>query len=196
MLIYPIIGRIDSVGPVLENVDIKFLNDGEILIRGKSLMKGYWQDEKLTKKTIIDGWLHTGDVGYIKHGHLYITDRKKDIIVTSSGENIAPQYIEGLLCLHETIAQAMIYGDGKKYIIALLVLQDQENIHADKIQEKLQKAIAYTNNTLVSHEKIKKFHICSETFTIENELLTPSLKLRRHKIKEKYQSQIDALYPV
>ena len=138
-----------------------------------------------------NGWLHTGDIGEIDdEGYLKITDRKKDIIVTLGGDNISPSKIENLLCLHDEIEQAYVHGDNEKYLSCLLVLN--KNFNED--QEIIKKLIEQTNKSLTVIEKIKKFKVVKEEFTIENELLTPTMKIRRHKIKTKYKNILENFY--
>ena len=145
--------------------------------------------EERNQNIIIDGWLHTGDIGEItKDGNLKITDRKKEIIVNLGGDNISPSKIENLLCLNEKIKQSFIYGDKKTYLVALIVSESLENKNEIEIYlEKLNK-----NLSLV--EKVKKFKLIDEEFTIENGMLTPTLKLKEKKILEKYKEDLEKLY--
>src|SRR5690606_33608778 len=114
--------KIATVGPPLKDVEVELAEDGEILVRGELVMQGYWNQPQATAETLRDGWLHTGDIGvFDEDGYLSITDRKKDIIVNSGGDNIAPQRVEGFLTLEREIAQAMVYGDKRPYLVALLV---------------------------------------------------------------------------
>ncbi|MGE0252890.1 MAG: long-chain fatty acid--CoA ligase, partial [Dongiaceae bacterium] len=181
--------KIHTVGPIVPEVEVKIADDGEILARGPNLMQGYWQNNEATSKTIIDGWLHTGDIGHLDEDkHLVITDRKKEIIVVSGGDNISPQRVEGILCLEPAISQAMVYGDKKPYLTAVIV----PNKDFDKAMAA--KAIETANAKLSALEKVKKFILAEEAFTIENGLLTPTLKLRRRKIKEIYGERLEGLY--
>ena len=152
-------------------------------------MLGYWEKKKETSEVIIDGWLHTGDIGQINHdGNLIITDRKKELIVNLGGDNISPTKIENLLCLSENIKQSFVYGDKKNYLVALIV---SENL---KDEEKIKKYIENLNKNLSLIEKIKKFKIISKEFTIENRMLTPTLKLKRKEILKNYKQDLESLY--
>ena len=183
--------RIDTVGKVFLNNLVKIADDGEILVKGENVMLEYWHNSKATAEVIQNGWLHTGDIGELdSEGYLKITDRKKDIIVTLGGDNISPSKIENLLCLHDEIEQAYVHGDNEKYLSCLLVLN--KNIKLDNTQ--IQLLIDKTNKSLTAIEKIKKFKILDEEFTIENELLTPTMKIRRHKIKSKYKIELEKFY--
>ena len=183
--------RIDTVGKVFSNNLVKIADDGEILVKGENVMLEYWHNPKATAEVIQNGWLHTGDIGELdSEGYLKITDRKKDIIVTLGGDNISPSKIENLLCLHDEIEQAYVHGDNEKYLSCLLVLN--KNIKLDNTQ--IQLLIDKTNKSLTAIEKIKKFKILDEEFTIENELLTPTMKIRRHKIKSKYKIELEKFY--
>jgi long-chain acyl-CoA synthetase len=183
--------RIDTVGKVFSNNLVKIADDGEILVKGENVMLEYWHNPKATAEVIQNGWLHTGDIGELdSEGYLKITDRKKDIIVTLGGDNISPSKIENLLCLHDEIEQAYVHGDNEKYLSCLLVLN--KNIKLDNTQ--IQLLIDKTNKSLTAIEKIKKFKILDEEFTIGNELLTPTMKIRRHKIKSKYKIELEKFY--
>ena len=183
--------RIDTVGKVFSNNLVKIADDGEILVKGENVMLEYWHNPKATAEVIQNGWLHTGDIGELdSEGYLKITDRKKHIIVTLGGDNISPSKIENLLCLHDEIEQAYVHGDNEKYLSCLLVLN--KNIKLDNKQ--IQLLIDKTNKSLTAIEKIKKFKILDEEFTIENELLTPTMKIRRHKIKSKYKIELEKFY--
>ena len=183
--------RIDTVGKVFSNNLVKIADDGEILVKGENVMLEYWHNPKATAEVIQNGWLHTGDIGELdSEGYLKITDRKKDIIVTLGGDNISPSKIENLLCLHDEIEQAYVHGDNEKYLSCLLVLN--KNIKLDNTQ--IQLLIDKTNKSLTAIEKIKKFKILDEEFTIKNELLTPTMKIRRHKIKSKYKIELEKFY--
>lgn len=183
--------RIDTVGKVFSNNLVKIADDGEILVKGENVMLEYWHNPKATAEVIQNGWLHTGDIGELdSEGYLKISDRKKDIIVTLGGDNISPSKIENLLCLHDEIEQAYVHGDNEKYLSCLLVLN--KNIKLDNTQ--IQLLIDKTNKSLTAIEKIKKFKILDEEFTIENELLTPTMKIRRHKIKSKYKIELEKFY--
>ncbi len=207
----PSMVKMHTVGPPLLNTEVKIADDGEILVTGDLVMQGYWQNEEATNETIRDGWVHTGDIGHFdEDGYLVITDRKKDIIVNSGGDNIAPQRIEGLLTLTPEIAQAMVYGDKRPHLVALLVpdevwLRDwaKENsktgsldqlAHDDDLIQALKPTVAAVNTSLSNIEKVRRFVIAKEPFTIDNEQMTPTMKVRRHKIKESYGEQLEGLY--
>ena len=183
--------KVETVGKIFSNNKVKLAEDGEILVKGENVMLGYWNNEEATREVLKDKWLHTGDIGEIdEDGYLKITDRKKDIIVTIGGDNISPSKIENLLCLHDEIEQAYVHGDNKKYLSCLLVLNKKVKINFEKIEE----LIKQTNDSLMAIEKIKKFKIIDEEFTIDNELLTPTMKIRRHKIKIKYKNILENFY--
>ena len=183
--------KIETVGTIFSNNQVKIADDGEILVKGENVMLGYWNNQDATNQILKDGWLYTGDIGEIDNeGYLKITDRKKDIIVTLGGDNISPSKIENLLCLHDEIEQAYVHGDNQKYLSCLLVL----NKNYDEDDEKLKKLIEETNKSLTAIEKIKKFKLIKEEFTIENELLTPTMKIRRYKIKVKYKNILENFY--
>ena len=154
-------------------------------------MLGYWNNKEATEQTIKDGWLHTGDIGeFDEDNYLKITDRKKDIIVSLGGDNIAPSKIENLLTLSPEIEQACVFGEQKNYIAALLVL----NSESKPSNEDIQRYIDEVNKDLTQPEKIKKFIFIDEPFSIENNLMTPTMKVRRHEVQKKYQNQIDQLF--
>lgn len=200
-----------SVGPALRGVEIKIAEDGEILCRGELVMHGYWQNEGETARTIQDGWLHTGDIGHLDDkGRIVITDRKKDMIVNDKGDNIAPQKVEGMLTLQPEIGQAMVAGDRKPYIVGLIVPDAEwtlewcqaqgKQFDCKKLQElpeyrnAVRAAVDRVNKDLSVVEKVRQFAFADEPFTIENEEMTPSMKIRRHKIKERYGERMDRLY--
>jgi long-chain acyl-CoA synthetase len=169
----PLSIRIDTVGPPLEGVELRLAEDSEILVRGDLVMDGYWGRPQDTAMAIQDGWLHTGDIGVIDaHGNLRITDRKKDMIVLSGGENVSPAKIEGMLMAEPEIAQAVVAGDGRAGLTALLV---PANGHDDV---SIAFAITRTNHRLSITERIRR-HAVVEPFTVENGLLTPTQKIRR-----------------
>tara|TARA_B100000579_G_scaffold356502_1_gene312217 strand:- start:176 stop:1876 length:1701 start_codon:yes stop_codon:yes gene_type:complete len=181
--------KIDTVGPPFKTNEVKIANDGEILVKGENVMLGYWNMKKETEEIIKDGWLHTGDIGEITfEGNLKITDRKKEIIVNLGGDNISPSKIENLLCLNEKIKQSFIYGDKKTYLVALIISESKEN------KKEIELYIENLNKSLSLVEKVKKFKLINEEFTIENGMLTPTLKLKRKKILEKYQEDLEKLY--
>ena len=183
--------KVDTVGPIFPGVEVKLAEDGEILVKGENLMLGYWNNKEATEQTIKDGWLHTGDIGeFDEDNYLKITDRKKDIIVSLGGDNIAPSKIENLLTLSPEIEQACVFGEQKNYIAALLVL----NSESKSSDEDIQRYIDEVNKDLTQPEKIKKFIFINEPFSIENNLMTPTMKVRRHEVQKKYQNQIDQLF--
>ena len=153
-------------------------------------MIGYWNQPDETNKVIKDGWLYTGDIGEFKDGYLKITDRKKDIIVNAGGDNISPSKIENLMTNQYEIEQCLVYGDGKNYLVALVVPSDEFINKEDKIKNKVEEI----NKDLSIIEKIKNIIIIKEKFSIENRMLTPTLKLKRFKIIEKYKKQLEKLY--
>lgn len=203
--------KIHTVGLPLKGVEVKIAGDGEILVRGELVMKGYWNDEEATASAIQDGWLHTGDIGqFDEDGYLEITDRKKDIIVLSGGDNLSPARVEGFLTLQPEIAQAMVYGDKRPALVALLVPDPDwlaewaqsngkpNDLSALADDPALAKALSgvidQVNNSLSMLEKIRRFTIADAPFSTENGMMTPTLKIKRHVIKERYGSTLEALY--
>ncbi len=183
--------RVETVGPPFKGNEVKIASDGEILVKGENVMLGYWNNEQETDKVLKDGWLHTGDIGIFENGYLKITDRKKDILITPGGDNISPVKIENELSNSKFIDQSIVYGDNKPYLVVLLVLSD-DNINAT--QDQIQKEIENINKNLSKIENIKKFFIINEKFSIENGMLTPTLKLKRYKIIQKYKNEFEKLY--
>ena len=203
--------KMHTVGPPLRGVEVKIAEDGEILIRGELVMKGYWKDEEATARALQNGWLHTGDIGKIdEDGYLQITDRKKDIIVLSGGDNVSPARIEGLLTLQPEIAQAMVFGDKRSHLVALLVpdeeclrevagpgrkAQDLSALAEDPaLRKALGEALERVNASLSNIEKLRRFLVPPEPFSVENGMMTPTLKIRRHMITAAYGEQIERLY--
>ena len=183
--------KVETVGPIFPGVEVKLADDGEILVRGENLMLGYWNNTEATNETIKNGWLHTGDIGEFDcDGYLKITDRKKDIIVSLGGDNIAPSKIENLLTLSPEIEQACVFGEQKNYIAALIILSNDSNASNDDIQNYINEI----NENLTQPEKIKKFQIIDEPFSIENNLMTPTMKVRRHEVEKKYSETINQLF--
>ena len=184
--------KVETVGPPFKGNQVKIAEDGEILVKGENVMLGYWNKEEETKKVIIDGWLHTGDIGEIdtEDGYLKITDRKKDIIVSAGGDNISPAKIENLITNEPEIDQCMVYGDKKNYLVALIV----PNKDFLNEKEKIYSVIEKINNKLTLVEKIKKIQLIDENFSIENGLMTPTMKVKRKKVTEKYKNQLEKLY--
>ena len=183
--------RIQTVGPPFSGNMITIADDGEILIKGENVMLGYWNNQKETEKVLKKGWLYTGDIGHFEEGYLRITDRKKDIIITPGGDNISPVKIENDLTKIEFIDQALVYGENKPYLVALLVVSHNNDSLKKKI---ISDEIEKINKNLSKIEKIKKFFIIKEQFTIENGMMTPTLKLKRYKIINKYKNEFEKLY--
>ncbi len=204
--------RIDTVGIPFSEAEVKIAEDGEILVKGALVMQGYWNNASATKDTIVDNWLHTGDIGTIDlDGHLRITDRKKDIIINSGGDNISPQRVEGYLVAEPEIHQAMVHGDARPHLVALLILdaeflkawaekslkynENAESLFEDvNLKKEITKVVDRVNSKLSSIERIRSFIISNEEFTIENEMLTPTLKVRRHVIRNYYMNKLESLY--
>ena len=202
--------KMHSVGPALRDTEVKIAEDGEILVAGELVMKGYWNNPADTAKVLTaDGWLLTGDIGLIdEDGHIVITDRKKDILVNDKGDNIAPQRVEGLLTLQPEIAQAMVYGDRRPYLVGVTVpdaefMMEWAAKHGAEVKSlrenpefhrAIQAAVDRVNAQLSVIEKVRRVILADEPFTVENEQMTPSLKIRRHILKKAYGTRLDALY--
>ena len=189
--------KIETVGPAVKGVEAKLSEEGELIIKGDCVMKGYWKDEKATNETIIDGWLHTGDIATISEdGFITITGRKKELIVNSGGDNIAPARPEASLTFQETIFQSMVIGDRRPYLVAVIVpeVEKTNNMNDKEINEIISSEVKKANEGLSSIEKIRKFIIAKEPFSTENGLLTPTMKVRRHKVVEIYGETLDDLY--
>ena len=184
--------RVETVGPPFKGNQVKIAEDGEILVKGENVMLGYWNKKEETEKVLKDGWLYTGDIGEIdpQDGYLKITDRKKDIIVSAGGDNISPAKIENQLSNSPAIDQSMVYGDGKKYLVALIV-PSKEFVNK---KEKINEIVNEINNGLTLPEKIKKFNLINENFSIENGLLTPTMKVKRNKVIVKYKNILENFY--
>tara|TARA_Y100000591_G_scaffold130731_1_gene111980 strand:- start:34 stop:1740 length:1707 start_codon:yes stop_codon:yes gene_type:complete len=182
--------RIETVGIPFKCNEVKIADDGEILVKGENVMLGYWNNEEETKKVLQNGWLHTGDIGEFKDLYLKITDRKKDILITPGGDNISPLKIENMLINSEMIDQAIVYGDNKPYLVTLIIL----NKNFENKKDNLEKEIEKINQNLSKIEKIKKYFVIKESFTIENGMMTPTLKLKRFKIVNKYKKEFENLY--
>lgn len=203
--------KTDTVGPPLNNTEVKIADDGEILVRGELVMQGYWRNEEETARVLQDGWLHTGDIGYIDDvGRIAITDRKKDIIVNDKGDNVAPQRIEGMLTLEPEILQAMVVGDKRPHLVGLIVpdpewmrewaaengvpndamaLRDNPDFH-----RAVSAAVDRVNKGLATVEKVRRVIFADEGFTVENDQMTPSMKIRRHVLRQVYGDRLAALY--
>jgi long-chain acyl-CoA synthetase len=185
----PDLVKIETVGPPFRSNEVKIADDGEILIRGENVMIGYWNQREETKKVIKEGWLHTGDIGELDHNnYLKITDRKKDIIVSLGGDNISPSKIENILCLNQLIKQSFVYGDKKNYLVGIIVCDKETS------KEQIKPVIEKINNNLSLTEKIKNFILIKDEFTINNGMLTPTLKLKRKEITKNYKQELENLY--
>ena len=186
--------RMDTVGPPMLGTEVRIAEDGEIMVRGEQVMQGYWRNPEESARVLQDGWLATGDVGYLDaKGRIVITDRKKDLIINDKGDNVSPQRVEGMLTLQPEIAQAMVHGDRHPYLVALLV-PDPEVADAPGVQQKLSAAVDRVNKDLSVIEKVRRFILADAAFSVENEQMTPSLKIRRHVIRAAYGKRLDALY--
>ena len=192
--------RLETVGKPVKNCEVRIAADGEIMVRGENVMHGYWRNPEETERVLQDPgdgtgvWLATGDVGHFDDkGRIVITDRKKDLIVNDKGDNISPQRIEGMLTLQPEIAQAMVFGDGRPHLVALLV-PEPEFAQEPDLQQRLQQTLDRVNADLSVVEKVRRFILAEASFTIENEQLTPSLKIRRHMIVAAYGDLLSALY--
>ena len=183
--------RIETVGIPFRGNKVMLAEDGEILVKGENVMIGYWNNKSETDKVLKDGWLYTGDIGRFENNYLKITDRKKDILITPGGDNISPVKIENELINSEIIHQAVVYGDNKPYLVALLILEEQKyNLSEADIKKEIEKK----NKNLSKIEQIKKFFIVKDKFSIENGMLTPTLKLKRFKIVNKFKNNFEDLY--
>ncbi len=204
--------KLRTVGPPLKGVDVKIADDGEILVAGELVMLGYWGKPERSAETVRDGWLHTGDIGELdENGYIRITDRKKDIIVNSGGDNISPQRVEGILCLEAAIGQTMVHGDKRPHLVALIVpdadfVKDWRReagvpgsgleglASNDDFRKTISAAIDRANADLSVIEKVRRFIIAEDAFTVDNGMMTPSMKIRRHIIKQSYGEALDGLY--
>jgi long-chain acyl-CoA synthetase len=204
--------RIGTVGLVAKGVEIRIAEDGEVIARGGNIMPGYWKNKKATKEALIDGWLYTGDIGeFDQDGYLKITDRKKDLIVNSGGENIAPQRVEAPLVAEMLIEQVVVYGDQRPYLVAMVVPNKdaciawaeesgmpksgwQELAVSDVLRKHIQSLIQQRLKPLNSHEQIRRIYIQTEPFTIENDFLTPTMKLKRRIIYQEFAEIFESLY--
>ncbi|HTW60120.1 MAG TPA: long-chain fatty acid--CoA ligase [Terriglobales bacterium] len=208
----PIHHRIGTVGKILPNLDVRIAEDGEILVRGPSVFKGYWNRPEETKAALVDGWFKTGDIGNIDaDGYLSVTDRKKDLIKTSGGKFIAPQPIENSLQLHALVGVAAILGEKRKFPSVMIspnfpLLEDwarsndipfasrSELVANPRVQALYEGIVENINQNLARFEKLKRVLLVADEFSIDNGILTPTLKLRRRVVEERYRQQIDDLY--
>jgi long-chain acyl-CoA synthetase len=203
--------KIDTVGPPLDGVSVRIAEDGEILVAGDNVMKGYWNDQQATAQALVNGWLHTGDVGWIDpDGYICITDRKRDFIKNSGGEMISPARVEGYLTLEPEIAQAMVFGDRRPYLVAVVVPDPEfaaafaaENGAAAEIAalaadprftKAMGAAVTRVNRALAPIERVRRFVVATDPFTIANGQMTPTLKVKRHAIRDAYGAAIAGLY--
>ena len=203
--------KLDTVGPLFHGVKVKIAEDGEILVSGENVMNGYWNDPDATSKTLINGWIHTGDIGeFDEENYLKITDRKKDILVNAGGDNISPSRVEAKLDIEPEIAQSMLYGDFKNYLVAVIVPdkefainwakdnsknQSFESIVKDEVFKKeINEVVNKVNKNLSVIEHVRKFILIDHEFTIENSMMTPSMKVRRFVVKNKYGEELEKLY--
>ena len=203
--------KLDTVGPLFHGVKVKIADDGEILVSGENVMNGYWNDPDATSKTLINGWIHTGDIGeFDEEDYLKITDRKKDILVNAGGDNISPSRIEAKLDIEPEIAQSMLYGDFKNYLVAVIVPDTEQSkiwakennkdydlsrlIKDEEFNSFIKEIVDKVNKNLSVIEQVRKFILIDHSFSIENEMMTPSMKVRRFKVKEKYKTNLENLY--
>ena len=191
--------KIDTVGPVIKGLEVKISEQKEILVKGNSVMKGYWKDQKSTNKVIVNGWLHTGDLGELdKDNYIKITGRINEMIVSSGGDNIAPVPIENLLLAYDEIEQVMVYGHNRPFLTAIIV--PNENLINDvsknivKDYSIFQAIVNKVNKQLSQSKKIRKFLLTDKSFNIENNELTPTLKIKRRIVSANYAEQLDKLY--
>ena len=203
--------KLDTVGTIFKGTEVKIAEDGEILVRGENIMNGYWNDPKATSSTIVDGWVHTGDIGeFDVDNYLKITDRKKDIIVNAGGDNISPSRVEEKLNIEPEISQSMVYGDFKNYLVAIIVPDkeqallwaknnNKENSLSTLVKDEdynktIKEIISKVNNNLSVIEQVRKFILIDHEFTIENNMMTPTMKVKRYKIKSVFGDQLENLY--
>lgn len=203
--------EIGTVGKPIIGVEIKLADDGEILARGPNIMRGYWKNEEATKQTIdSEGWLHTGDIGtYTSRGNLKITDRKKNLFVSSGGKNIAPQVVENVLLQSKYVDQVLLLGDNKEYCTALVVpdydlikpligdssaTSSADRVNASAVTSAIMSDINRVQRDLAKYERVRRIHVLPEPFTVENGMMTPTLKIKRTVVEQKYAQEIAAMY--
>ncbi|MDC0226581.1 long-chain fatty acid--CoA ligase [Alphaproteobacteria bacterium] len=203
--------KLDTVGPLFKGTEVKIAKDGEILVRGENIMNGYWNDPEATNATIVDGWVHTGDIGeFDEDQYLKITDRKKDIIVNAGGDNISPSRIEEKLDIEPEIAQSMLYGDFKNYLVAIIVPDKEQAldwanknnkskdlkilINDQDFIKMIKEVTSKVNSKLSTIEQVRKFILIDEEFTIENDMMTPTMKVKRFKVKSTFGDKLEKLY--
>lgn len=191
--------KLDSVGLVINGLEVKLSKENEILVKGNSVMKGYWKDKKSTSKTIVNGWLHTGDLGSIdEDNYIKIIGRINEMIVNSGGENIAPVPIENFLLSHDEVEQVMVYGNNKPFLIAIIVPNDELIYKSDgdiiSLYNIFQEILTSVNKKLSQNKKIRKFILTEKSFNFENNQLTPTLKIKRHIIINDYKDKVSDLY--
>jgi long-chain acyl-CoA synthetase len=190
--------RFGTVGPAIPGVEVRAADDGEILVRGPNVFAGYYKDDEATKEVLDeDGWLHTGDIGHVDDGFLTITDRKKDIIVTAQGKNVSPQNIENALKSSRYVSQALVIGDRRPYLTALITLDEAETgklREGEKVEELVQQVVDEWNRDKASFEQVKRFAILPRDFSAEEDEVTPTMKLRRKIVAEHFADEIESLY--
>jgi long-chain acyl-CoA synthetase len=204
--------KVGTVGKALPETEVKIAEDGEILVKHKGIFKGYYKDEEQTKEVLVDGWMHTGDVGVIDdEGYLKLTDRKKDLIITAGGKNVAPQYLENLLKFSPYINDSVVIGDGRKYLTALIVI-DEENVtkyaqdkkvqyttyatmtRAEEVIALIAEEIDKVNKQVARVENIRKFKIIDKKLYTEDGEVTPTMKVKRKSINAQFGDLIESMY--
>jgi long-chain acyl-CoA synthetase len=204
--------KFGSVGKPFPGVELKIADDGEILVKGANIFRGYYKNEGATRETIVDGWLHTGDIGLVdEDGFLFITGRKKDIIITAGGKNITPANLENWLKQNRYISQAVVYGDRRPYLTALITLDPEEIgpwaqaqgldttdpvelAGREEVRAMVQEAVDQVNSRVGPVEQLKKFTILPRDLSQETGELTPTLKVKRNVVYEKFAGELDGMY--
>jgi long-chain acyl-CoA synthetase len=191
--------RVGTVGPPIPGVTVRFGDDGEILVRGPNVFMGYFKDPAATAETLVDGWLRSGDLGKLDdEGNLVITGRKKEIIITAGGKNVAPSNIEAALKEHPLIAEAVVVGDRRKYLTALLILDADAAARVSGgsgvLRAEVQRVVDEVNTHFARVETIKKFHLLPQPFSVDSGELTPTLKVKRRVVYDRYAREIEAMY--